>query len=125
MNKVAIIIVSLTLVVVAGLSSCTTTSPSAGVPTQDGAPEAPQEVLLIWKSEPVSEVYPPDISGEVSLEPNKASERASGESRGDNDGLGITGFEVVATAGSSKDSMNFYLPECQWIDVIVSSSDLP
>lgn len=72
-------------------------------------PDIPQEVLSIWKSEPVSEAYPSAVSGKVSLKPNKAE--------WDSDEV----FSVIATAGSSKDSSSFSLEEGLWIDVIVSS----
>lgn len=92
--------------------------PTSAVPASESsisiplAPDIPEGVLSIWKSEPVSETYSPDVSGKVSLKPNKAE--------WDSDEV----FSIIATAGSSKDSSSFYLEEGQWVDVVVSSSDL-
>ena len=105
------IILSLLLAIAVGLVGCITINTPAATP----APEVPQEVLLIWKLEPPTGAYPPNVVGEVTLLPNLASgELVEG---------GAISYGVVATAGSSADSMFFHLSEGEWIDVIISSLD--
>lgn len=134
MNKVCIVLLTLILTMAVGLGGCITVSPPGGAPapaptpaaaptpTPEATPspvppppEVPSEVLSIWKSPPVSEAYPPDVSGEVTLLPNRASgDRVEREN--------IT-LEVFLTRGAWQDSMDFHLDENQWVDVIASSTD--
>ena len=116
------IILSLSLAIILGLSGCVTASPP-GLPSPPltsipPPPDIPQEVLSIWKSPPVSGAYPPDVSGKVTLEPNKASKRSGGSQENEM-------IEVIATAGSWQNSRTFHLCEGEWVDIIVSSADLP
>jgi hypothetical protein len=79
-------------------------------------PEVPQEVLSLWKSEPASVASPADIQDKITLKPNTAS--SSAQVSGD---ISLS----VIPAGTWQDSASFYLKEGQWVDVIVSSLDIP
>ncbi len=139
MNKIATIILTLILAMVVGLGGCVTISPlpetgppiepeptevapapeAASSPTTTAilaGPEVPQEVLLLWKSEPASPASPGDIQDKITLKPNTAS----GSTPVSED----ISFSVIP-AGSWQDSTSFYLKEGQWVDVIVSSLDIP
>lgn len=125
------IILSLILAMALGLSGCITINPPetpsppatpepvpppAPAPTSIPAPpDIPQEVLSIWKAEPVSGAYPPDISEHITLLPNLAS--------GEGADYGDISLKVIATEGSWQNSLNFNLQEGQWLDVIASSTD--
>ena len=143
MNKVAIIIISLILAMAVGLGGCITINPPAPaltptptpmptpVPTPTPTPtpvptpiptptptppEVPREVVSIWKSEPASLASPADIQDKITLKPNTAS----GSTQASED-ISLS----VIPAGTWQDSASFYLEEGQWVDVIVSSLDIP
>jgi hypothetical protein len=135
--KRVVVILSVMLVLMLGLSSCTgiypppqqpATTPAPNPQTTPAAtpsvtratnpvlpvpPEVPPEVLSIWKSAPASEALPAYTSGEVTIQPNTASSK---ESRS-----GDLSYEVI----SAQDSTKIYLKEGQWVDILVSSIDVP
>jgi hypothetical protein len=139
MNRKTIgLMLSLVLLLVVSTTGCITTNPSSIMqPTTEPPvkenevvsppegvsipplPEVTPEILSVWKAEPPSETYLPDMSGEIELQPNKA-----GEKNGEVNKEGVT-MKVIATEGSHQDSEVFYLGEGQWIDIVVSSIDVP
>lgn len=128
MNKVTIIVVSLILALVLGLGGCIPVNPPAAPATESPVPppvrvttgvpppEVPQEVLLLWKSEPASKGSTADVEDKITLQPNLAT---GTKEVSEDISLG------VIPKGSWQNSTSFYLKEGQWVDVIVSSLDVP
>jgi len=129
MNKLAVILLSIILSILVGLGGCVTIVPPAETaPARDEVPqsytptsmpvppEVPRKVISIWKSEPASLASTADIQDKITLIPNTAG----GDTQvSENLSLG------VIPAGTWQDSTSFYLEEGQWVDVIVSSLDIP
>ncbi len=131
----AIIVSSLLMVLTLCFQGCivpgnppSTASPSSSTPAFTEAqstpykwspspPKIPQEVLSIWNLQPPSDDSLADLEGEISLKPNPDIAEAEVTNAGD------MSYSVVHTPW--QDTPNFQLESNQWVDVIISSLNVP
>lgn len=145
MNKNVIVVLSVVMALVLGAGGCVTInpapasqpppSPPPNVTPPPISPEAqsppswrippvvPQEVLSVWNRQPPLESSPADVSGELFLKPNLHAGEGTEAGNMSNDGLSV-GYSAFS-AGSLQETARFPLKQDEWVDVIVSSLDVP
>jgi hypothetical protein len=92
----------------------TQSAPSRSLPSP---PKIPQEVLMIWNLQPTLESSPADLTGELSLKPNPDIAEPEVTNAGN------ISYYVAHTPW--QDTPHFQLKPNQWVDVIISSLDVP
>ncbi len=136
MHVKAIIVLSALIVLSLCVQGCVapTNHPSTSSPTSSPAPtmpeaqpvasirtpsppKIPQEVLSIWNLQPPSESSPADLMGELSLKPNPDIAESEATKAGN------MSYYVIHTPW--QDTPRFQLKPNQWVDVIISSLDVP
>jgi hypothetical protein len=107
-----------------GISSQVTPTPAVvptATPTMPTVPVVPPDVVSIWKSAPASESLTTYAVGKVVLKPNKyGAPSVSSSSSGD---MNVSYY--ATSEGAAQTSSSFYLEDGQWIDVIVTSINIP
>jgi hypothetical protein len=94
---------------------------ATATPTMPDVPAIPSDVLAIWKSEPASESLTPYTAGDVLLKLNTHGNPVVSSSGSGN--MGVSYYAI--SEGADQTTSKFYLEEGQWIDIIVSSVDVP